>query len=408
MSQAIPAGLTEWLPTFVADERRPEMVRRWVDRTRDAILDQVPALAADPDLAGVLDQAVHEHWVGFLDAFSRQDQQFRLVDGAATLAREVATHNLPLEAIITVYRAAQQESWDYVTGVVESLPVTDLDATEVLIYFWGRAGAWIDGSIGASIEVYQAERGRRLAGASAQRFETVADILEGHATDARSASAALGGYPISVIHAAYVLETDRPELVADLEKLIHEVARLTSGSTPLVVSPGGRVIWAWIAHPSAPDLSDLDQFEAQLTRSSARMFVGIPAGGLDGFISSHQEAVGTRRIATSGSPWSLVMRYEEVALVAMLGCSEQVDRFVDRTLGELADDGEPTQRIRETVAAFLRHGGKVEAAASELVVHRNTVRYRVGRAEEILGRPVARGGDELLIAIRHRDMFHSS
>lgn len=406
-AETISEGLLDWLPGFVAEERRPDKVRQWVDRTRDAIVDELPLFAADPDLVGALDDAVHQHWTEFLAEFTRPNPKFQLVDAAATLAREVAAHNLPLEAIITVYRAAQQESWAYVTGVVESLTSTELDPAEVLIYFWGRAGSWIDHSMGASIEIYQAERSRRLAGASAQRYEAVADILNGRPTDARTASANLGGYPITVVHTAYVLETDRPELVADLERLIHEIARLTGGSAPLVVSPGGRVVWGWIGHQHVPDDDPIDQLASQLSKSSARIFVGTPAAGLDGFISSHQEALATRRIAMSGSPWSTVMRYDEVALVALLGCSEQVDRFVHRTLGDLAAEDEPTQRIRETVAAFLQHGGKVEAAASDLVVHRNTVRYRVGRAEEILGRPVLRAGDELLVAIRHRALFHA-
>ena len=42
---------------------------------------------------------------------------------------------------------------------------------------------------------------------------------------------------------------------------------------------------------------------------------------------------------------------------------------------------------------FLRHGGSYTAAADELVVHFNTVKYRVGRALERRGRPL---GDDRL------------
>jgi DNA-binding PucR family transcriptional regulator len=42
---------------------------------------------------------------------------------------------------------------------------------------------------------------------------------------------------------------------------------------------------------------------------------------------------------------------------------------------------------------FLRHGGSYTAAADELTVHFNTVKYRVGRALERRGRPL---GDDRL------------
>ncbi len=42
--------------------------------------------------------------------------------------------------------------------------------------------------------------------------------------------------------------------------------------------------------------------------------------------------------------------------------------------------------IVDAVVAYLRHQGQWEAAARELDAHRNTLRYRIGRAEALLGR----------------------
>jgi purine catabolism regulator len=53
-------------------------------------------------------------------------------------------------------------------------------------------------------------------------------------------------------------------------------------------------------------------------------------------------------------------------------------------LGALIAHGRP--EVIEAVAAYLRHHGQWEAAARELDVHRNTLRYRVGTAETVLGR----------------------
>ena len=185
----IPAGLTAWLPGFVADELRPDMIDDWVRRTSASILDELPELAASPDLVGVLYEAVRAQWLAFLAAFTQPNFQFHLVEGGVKLARELAAHQLPLEVLIKVYRAAQQESWTYVTGVVRAIPSQDIDHAAVLIHFWSRASSWIDQSIGASIDIYQTERTRRLQGASAQRYEVVKALLNGESAESRRVAA---------------------------------------------------------------------------------------------------------------------------------------------------------------------------------------------------------------------------
>jgi DNA-binding PucR family transcriptional regulator len=90
----------------------------------------------------------------------------------------------------------------------------------------------------------------------------------------------------------------------------------------------------------------------------------------------------------------------------LLGCSPEVDRFMARRLGPLAGEEEGIQRIRETLAAYLDSGGSAEEAARTLVVHRNTIRYRLGQAEEMLGQPITRISPQLAVALRHHQLFH--
>src|SRR5262249_1408835 len=63
--------------------------------------------------------------------------------------------------------------------------------------------------------------------------------------------------------------------------------------------------------------------------------------------------------------------------------------WVDEVLGVLADDDEPTARLRETLRVFLAEQGSYKTAAERLVIHKNTLQYRVRKAEESLGRPLA-------------------
>lgn len=398
--------LAAWLAAFVRDEDQPERIDQWVDRIEGAIRAELPEANTKPLLAEALHSAVRENWLGFLAAFSRPEFTFQLVDGGRLLAEQVAAHQLPLEWLVKVYRAAQQASWAYVTDVVNQIDDPSIDPTQVLIYFWSRASAWIDAAIGDSIEVFQNERSRVMAGEAAQRYEVVREILNGADLDPKRASAALGGYPLSVMHTGLLLVTDNAAAVSDLDRVAHEGARSLGAGQPLIVHPGGRQVWAWVGTRYEPDLDRLLELKDRLTAVDGRLFVGIPTNGIEGFRTTHSDAERAAAVAERGGPWAPVMKYEDVEVLALLGCNEQVDRFVRRTLGNLATDDDGTQRVRETVSAFLRHGGNVEDAAEELCVHRNTIRYRLGRAEEVLGHPVPRYGAELMVALRHHEIFH--
>lgn len=406
-SDAIPAGLNAWLPGFIAEELQPHRIDEWVVRTSTAIRSELPELATQPDLVEVLDGAIREHWLAFMGAFTQPTFHYRLVDGGVALAREVAAHQLPIELLIKIYRVAQQASWEYVTGVINAIPSEEIDHTAVLIYFWTRASTWIDESIGASTTVYSDEHARQMQGASAQRYEVVIGLINGDdADDPRRASAALGGYPMTVTHTALIFETADAAAVADLDRFAHDVARDLGTSKPLLVHPGGRQLWVWLASRDTPDLAKLDAVAKNLESMDAYVVVGTPTHGPEGFAISHRDAQRALDVAERGGAWAPVMRYDQIELVALLGCNDDVDRYVERTLGALTASDDATERVRETVSAFLRNGGNVEAAAVELIVHRNTIRYRLRNAETILGRPIAGSADSLLLAIQHQELFH--
>ena len=400
------AGLDAWIRAFLDHEKRPEMVEHWVSRTRAAIEAEIPELARDEELAAQLHEAVAEHWQAFLQEFPRARPAYQLPEAGARLSVEVAVHQLPLETLIKIYRVAQQESWSYATGVVEEVPPQVPDHSAVLIYFWTRAARWIDHSIEASIELYQAERERLAASAAAQRFEVVRALLEGQLDDVNRTSAELGGYPLSVHHTALVVSAVAHQDLALLEQVVMEAAHALGTARPLVVQPGGRRLWAWVATRDLPDIGALDSLLPSLRKVGASVGVGSPATGFAGFATSHEEAQAAHAIAgRSGAPG--LTCYEDVELVSLLECGPRVDRFMHRVLRDLAGPDDSAARLRETVATFLRHGGNVDESARELSVHRNTIRYRLGQAEGLLGRPVGKLGAELGVALQHYEVHHA-
>ncbi|MBM0123906.1 PucR family transcriptional regulator [Pimelobacter simplex] len=406
-SESVPSDLAPWLLAYVAEQAQPDQVDAWVDRVTSAIVREMPEVTLVEGLPDILRGTVREHWVAFLGDFAQPEQHFHLPEAARRLSVDIADRQLPLESLIRFYRIAQQEVWAYVSELIKELPPADFDRADLLMYFWNRAGVWLDQSITESIAAYEAARSRVLAGAAAQRFESVRSILAGELSDAREASAALGGYPISVHHTAVVLSVGDAEQAGALESLAADLARRIGAANPLIVKPGGRQLWMWLGTRDQPDLTGLSAAAADLRHDSVVVGVGSATPNIAGFVASHREAQGTLRVtAPDTDDWLAV--YADVELPVLLGCSPEVDRFMTRQLGPLAGEEEGVQRIRETLTAYLDSGGSAEEAARTLVVHRNTIRYRLGQAEEMLGRPVTRVSPQLSVALRHHALFHRS
>ncbi len=404
-SETSRSDLAPWLLAYVAEQAQPAQVDAWVERVTASILREMPEVTLVEGLTDELRVTVREHWMAFLGDIAQPEQHFNLPDAAQRFAVDVAERQFPLESMIRFYRVAQREVWAYVSEVIRALPPDEVDRADLLIHFWDRAGVWLDESITVSIEIYQSARARVLAGAAAQRFESVRAILAGELSDPREASAALGGYPISVHHTAVVLSAGDTEQAGVLESLAADLARVVGATNPLIVKPGGRQLWMWLGTRDAPDLTDLATRAADLQHPSVVVGVGSATSNVVGFVASHREALRTLQVAAADTDTWLAV-YAEVELSVLLGCSPEVDRFMARQLGGLVGDDEGTQRIRETLSAYLDSGGSAEEAARVLVVHRNTIRYRLGQAEEMLGHPIARISPQLAVALRHHELFH--
>jgi len=72
----------------------------------------------------------------------------------------------------------------------------------------------------------------------------------------------------------------------------------------------------------------------------------------------------------------------------MSGSTDLLRTWVIETLRTLADDDGHNARLRATLRVFLQENGSYKATAERLTLHKNTVQYRVRKAEESLGRPV--------------------
>jgi hypothetical protein len=393
------------LTAFVAAESQPVALERWVERISAPVLENIPDLAEDTILSESIRASVRAHWQAFLTSLTEPEREVHLVQAAADLAAELARRGHPLTAVFGIYRTAQQAVWEYLTSVVHSTTTPGTSDTDFVVYFWSRASAWLNASIEESAQIFQEERDRVRQGAAAQRLVAVRSILAGGGSDPRELSAALDGHPLSAYNTALLLRAEKADRVSDLREAVSVLARTVQARNPLLVSPGGRDLWCWFTHRSAPDLRALNDSVDFLREHGVTVAVGTPLLGVEGFRLSHQEAQQAQKIAFRSVTAPTLTLFSDVELLSLLWTSgEAAQRFTARTLGGLADDAESPSRLRQTLHALLSTGS-VDAASRQLSVHKNTVRYRVNQAEELLGQPLGYVPAEVALAIRYYDTF---
>ncbi|ERB54282.1 hypothetical protein N806_24465 [Rhodococcus sp. P27] len=61
--------------------------------------------------------------------------------------------------------------------------------------------------------------------------------------------------------------------------------------------------------------------------------------------------------------------------------------------------------MRRTLRTYLNVNRSPDAAARALGVHKNTVRYRIQRAEEMLGHPIGANRLKLELALEYADTY---
>jgi GAF domain-containing protein len=215
-----------------------------------------------------------------------------------------------------------------------------------------------------------------------------------------------GGPEAAVLERAAALGHDlrRPHVVAVLtaepalgagrgRELVRTAAAAGAGA---LVGPyaGGHVLLV----PAEPDPAPLLRRTYERVRGAVGdhgvvTMVAGPAAGPDGFAEAHRVAAAAARLRAAASPGGFV-DVGELGLTALLlesGTPEALRRFADRLLGPLAaHDARRGGDLVPTLRAWLASGCSTAETATALVVHPNTVAYRLARLEQLTGRSLRR------------------
>lgn len=383
------------------------LLSRLPDLTRDLVAawatDLVELQSADRTLAQTLSTLAQGTIVDTLDGLADLDPDLRIcVENGPVAIRVLEARGVARFRIGRLYLLAQQSLVDVVLRELHSMFPSDLAAG-----LMPDVVTWQLTVFSANSETLSAElagRGEHPGATPGNALNDAVEFVLDRVEDPQVAGELLR-YRVDARHIGIILWSRRG--VTQMQKLVPLVQGLTdlTGIDDVLVIPRDHMsvhAWLTVGGP-VPHLA------AQISRrvggmSDVRMAVGEAGDGLQGFKVTHDQALAAQRVAhLTGSAPDIWVRYRDIAPSSLLSCHpELVEPWVRGVLGELGDSGEDTNRLRETLRVYLETGENASAAASRLYVHRNTVKYRVQRATQLLSVSLEQNRLSVAIALNYR------
>ena len=378
----------------------------------EAILQDIPQLRDDKPVLTLLASSVDSNADTCLQIMQhRIDLAAVRAPAAATeYARRLAQRGTPLTAL-RAYRVGHVCFSDWMLReLARQAGDAEMISAAMLSMSWVVAG-YIDQTSEEMVVAYAQARENWLRNRSAARAARIRDLLAGGRIDVGATEAILG-YRLRQYHVGLVCWVDDAASAADeitrLEQAIGHVAGKAVCSGDAVFLPRDESsAWAWLP------LGIRDTFDpaaAAGVDADVRFAFGDAAKGAAGFRLTHRQALAAQAVAfAAGSQAPRAVAFGEVAPIAMmLGSAELLRAWVLSTLAGLADEDEHHARLRETLLIFLQAGGSYKTTAEQLMLHKNTVQYRIRKAKESLGRPMGESRYEVELALRASRWLGSS
>lgn len=318
---------------------------------------------------------------------------------AVEYARRLAQRGVPVNSLVRAYRIGQDDllKWSFaeIERQVEDTRVA-FRASQRFVSVTFNYIDWISQQI---VTVYESERERWLENRRTVRATRIREIIEGQEIDLETAEAAIG-HALRQTHVAVIIwaPSDETSATADLSQLEHTVTALGRGldchGRPLFAACDRSSGWGWLPFGHTPPEVDTATAERVLAANGSGITVafGQPASEIKGFRESHRQALRAQRVALLAGPAApSVISYTDpgVRAASMMCCDlDETRSMVRTTLGRLAIDSPHHARLRHTLLQFISASCSYTAAADALMMHKNSVKYRVAKAQDERGKPI--------------------
>ncbi|WP_068401251.1 PucR family transcriptional regulator [Kribbia dieselivorans] len=316
------------------------------------------------------------------------------------LAVDIVARDVTVTGVIAALRVLQ-DLW--LTQLVQAaLSVTG--GSDALPRLMKAVSGAVDAAVDRLVTAISQERRVVLQQGRATTRATIEGLVSGELPDEQVTSASLGidmgGWHVGcVLHAPAGASVTRSEVDAAVASFAE-----VSGGGPLVrhETSSGQV-WLWASGDHTIGVRD-----SKGLRIDAPLVIGLgePREGLTGFRRTHIEAVESLRVGLMSSSKVPVTRYRDVGLEALLSRDlEQARWYVDSELNGLAADTAEMAELRQTLRVYFAARMRIAPAAEQLFIHRNSLRDRLRRIEDILGYQLADRSADCQAALRLSDLI---
>lgn len=325
-------------------------------------------------------------------------------------ARRLAQRGVPMSALVRAYRLGQQHLLEMTFAECDRLeaPVeVRSEAYERIVKVTFDYIDWISQGV---VTVYEGERERWLAERNSARVGRVEELIAGAPIDIDAAETTLG-YRLRVPHLGGVLWVDetgtQQDQLSRFTRAATSIAEfLGSSRTPLVIPRDRATAWIWISVRDDVEL-DVGGIQSLLAKAGGppapNLALGRLASGVEGFRRTHREALHAQQVAMVGDdPQRSVTTFDEPGLKVAALLANDLDTartWVQETLGDLALDDEQHERLRHTLLLFFQHDSSYTATAEAMLMHKNSVKYRIASAEKAMGWPVSSDRQAIELAL---------
>jgi DNA-binding PucR family transcriptional regulator len=358
----------------------------------ERLVTEIPELRGDDAVQELLAASARQNVATGLDVLAHGIDVAPLEPpaAAAEYARRLAQRGVPIEALLRAYRIGHSTFLQWWLDEVSRTELTRRDVIAIIDAVRTGSFAYVDRMSEQLIGVYFGERDRWLQAASTARSALVHSLLAGETVELDRAETVLR-YRLRRGHVGLVAWLEPHPAPEEGPRILDRLASAlvaASSTPPLVVLVDERTLWAWLAGESSPPLEEAIGSAVRAVGPGVRAAVGLPASGVEGFRTTHQDALRAQTVALAAGPdGSTVTSIRDASLISFL--TEDLAaarRWVQRVLGGLAADEDGAARLRQTLRVFLETSGSYTETAARLHVHKSTVHYRIRKAEESRGR----------------------
>jgi hypothetical protein len=373
------------------DADQPELVREM----SDLLAREIDELDSDPRLMELLVASVDGNTKTLIHILANDIpvEHLRPTTAAVEYALRLAQRGIPAASLVRAYHLGQDSFRQRCFAELQrgghppELRLLAMDRISAVLH---RYIDWITQYV---IDEYEHERARWLSSEETVRSSLIHAVVAGQPVDHAGFEEGTG-YRLDQWHVGLVV--------------------WTASSAPSVGVPVGAVdrstAWAWLPMRAAAGAAGARSLDLTAVRAFAaangrlRMTLGLAAHGEAGFRRTHDQAQQARTVALMAGdrvPAAVSFGDEGVAIVAVMARDlERTRAWVAGVLGRLAIDDESTAALRETMRVFLLTGDNYSRTADLLVLHRNTVKYRVSKVLEERGGSVDSNRLDVALALQ--------